>query len=132
MKTSDTISDLLTHIRNAMRSGHEKAQVDASRQREAIVKLLTDEGYVAGYKTVDAEPQKQIQVRLKYDGEGEPAIGGLQRVSKPGRRVYKRASEIQPVLGGLGIAVVSTSRGLMTDRQAREKKLGGEILFNVW
>jgi small subunit ribosomal protein S8 len=115
-----------------MRAGHEKAQVDASRQREAIVKLLADEGYVAGYKTVEAEPQKQIQVRLKYDGEGEPAIGGLQRVSKPGRRVYKRASEIEPVLGGLGISVVSTSRGLMTDRQAREKKLGGEILFNIW
>jgi small subunit ribosomal protein S8 len=132
MKTSDTISDLLTHIRNAMRAGHEKAQVDASRQREAIVKLLADEGYVAGYKTVEAEPQKQIQVRLKYDGEGVPAIGGLQRVSKPGRRVYKRASEIEPVLGGLGISVVSTSRGLMTDRQAREKKLGGEILFNIW
>ena len=132
MKTSDTISDLLTHIRNAIRSGHEKAHVDASRQREAIVKLLADEGYVAGYKTVDAEPQKQIQVRLKYDGEGESAIGGIQRVSKPGRRVYKRASEIQPVLGGLGISVISTSRGLMTDRQARERKLGGEILFNVW
>lgn len=132
MKTSDSISDLLTHIRNAMRSGHEKAQVDASRQREAIVKLLVEEGYVAGYKTIEAEPQKQIQVRLKYDGEGEPAIGGLQRVSKPGRRVYQRAAEIQPVLGGLGISVVSTSRGLMTDRLAREKKLGGEILFNVW
>ncbi len=132
MKTSDSISDLLTHIRNAMRSGHEKAHVDASRQREAIVKLLAAEGYVAGYKTVEAEPQNQIQVRLKYDGEGEPAIGGLQRVSKPGRRVYKRAAEIVPVLGGLGISVVSTSRGLMTDRQAREKKLGGEILFNVW
>jgi small subunit ribosomal protein S8 len=132
MKTSDTISDLLTHIRNAIRSGHEKAHVDASRQREAIVKLLADEGYVAGYKTVEAEPQKQIQVRLKYDGEGESAIGGIQRVSKPGRRVYKRASEIQPVLGGLGISVISTSRGLMTDRQARERKLGGEILFNVW
>jgi small subunit ribosomal protein S8 len=106
--------------------------VDASRQREAIVKLLADEGYVAGYKRVEAEPQSQIQVRLKYDGEGEPVIGGLQRVSKPGRRVYKRATEIEPVLGGLGIAVVSTSRGLMTDRQAREQKLGGEILFNVW
>ncbi|HWC65833.1 MAG TPA: 30S ribosomal protein S8 [Thermoanaerobaculia bacterium] len=132
MKTSDSISDLLTHLRNAMRSGHEKAQVDASRQREAIVKLLAEEGYVAGYKTVDAEPQNQIQVRLKYDGDGEPVIGGIQRVSKPGRRVYRRASEIQPVLGGLGIAVVSTSRGLMTDRQARERKLGGEILFNVW
>jgi small subunit ribosomal protein S8 len=132
MKTSDTISDLLTHIRNAMRAGHEKANVDASKQREAIVKLLAAEGYLSGYKAVDAEPQKQLQVRLKYDGQGEPAIGGLQRVSKPGRRVYKRASEIQPVLGGMGIAVVSTSRGLMTDRDAREQKLGGEILFNVW
>ena len=132
MKTSDSISDLLTHIRNAMRSGHEKAQVDASRQREAIVKLLAEEGYVAGYKTVDAEPQNQIQVRLKYDGEGEPVIGGIQRVSKPGRRVYKRTADIQPVLGGLGIAVVSTSRGLMSDRDARTQNLGGELVAVVW
>ena len=132
MKTSDSISDLLTHIRNAMRAGHDKAQMEASKQREAIVRLLSDEGYLAGWKTVENAPHSQIQVRLKYDGEGESAIGGLRRVSKPGRRVYKRASEIQPVLGGLGIAVVSTSRGVMTDRQAREQKLGGEILFNVW
>jgi small subunit ribosomal protein S8 len=132
MKTSDSISDLLTHIRNAMRAGHEKAELDASKQREAVVKLLADEGYLSGYKIVEAEPQKQLQVRLKYDGQGEPVIGGLQRVSKPGRRVYKGAAEIEPVLGGMGIAVVSTSRGLMTDRQAREQKIGGEILFNVW
>lgn len=132
MRTSDSISDLLTHIRNAMRAGHDKAQMEASKQREAIVRLLSDEGYLGGWKTVEEPPHRRIQVRLKYDGEGEPAIGGLRRVSKPGRRVYKRAAEIQPVLGGLGIAVVSTSRGLMTDRQAREQKLGGEILFNVW
>ena len=132
MNTTDSIADLLTAIRNAIRAGHDKTEFPASRQREAIVKILSDEGYLGGYKTVTVEDHPKIQVRLKYDHEGEPVIGGLRRVSKPGRRVYRRAVEIDPVLGGMGMAVVSTSRGLMSDRQARESKLGGEVLFNVW
>jgi len=132
MNTTDSIADLLTSIRNAMRAGHEKTEFPASRQREAILKLLSDEGYVGGYKTVTVENHPRLQVKLKYDHEGEPIIGGLKRVSKAGRRVYRGAAEIVPVLVWMGMSVVSTSRGLMSDRQARESKLGGEVLFNVW
>ncbi len=132
MNTTDSLGDLLTRMRNALRSGHDKAELPASRQREAVLKLLTEQGYLAGYKAVEADGHAKLQVKLKYDAEGEPVIGGLERVSKPGRRVYRRAGEIAPVLGGMGMAIVSTSRGLMTDRQARESKVGGEVLFNVW
>jgi small subunit ribosomal protein S8 len=132
MNTTDSIADLLTSIRNAIRAGHEKTEFPASRQREAVLKLLSDEGYVGGYKTVTVEKHARLQVKLKYDHEGEPVIGGLKRVSKPGRRVYRKAVEIDPVLGGMGMSIVSTSRGLMSDRQARESKLGGEVLFNIW
>jgi len=132
MNTTDSIADLLTSIRNAIRAGHEKTEFPASRQREAVLKLLSDEGYVGGYKTVTVEKHARLQVKLKYDHEGEPVIGGLKRVSKPGRRVYRNAVEIDPVLVGMGMSIVSTSRGLMSDRQARESKLGGEVLFNIW
>ena len=132
MSMTDPISDLLTRLRNAIRARHEKAELPASRQREAILALLTEAGYLSGYRAVEDEGRRKLRVRLKYDAQGEPVISGLSRVSKPGRRVYRGASEIQPVLGGLGVSVVSTSKGLVTDRQARERKLGGEILFNVW
>ncbi len=132
MNTTDSIADLLTGIRNAIRAGHDKTEFPASRQREAILKLLSDEGYVGSYKALTVENHARLQVRLKYDHEGEPVIGGLKRVSKPGRRVYRGAADIVPVLGGMGMSVVSTSRGLMSDKKARESKLGGEVLFNIW
>ena len=132
MSMTDPIADLLTRLRNAIRAGHEKAELPASRQREAILALLTEEGYLAGYRAVEEEGRRKLRVRLKYDPQGEPVIGGLSRVSKPGRRVYRGATEIQPVLGGLGMAIISTSKGLVTDRRAREEKLGGEVLFNIW
>lgn len=132
MSMTDPIADLLTHLRNAIRAGHEKAELPASREREAVVSLLTQEGYLAGYRAVEEGGRRKLVVRLRYDSEGEPVINGILRVSKPGRRVYRGATEIQPVLGGLGTAVVSTSRGLLTDRGAREQKLGGEVLFNIW
>lgn len=132
MSMTDPISDLLTRLRNAIRAGHEKAELPASRQREAILALLTEEGYLAGYRAVEDEGRRKLRVRLKYDPQGEPVISGITRVSKPGRRVYRGSTEITPVLGGLGMAIVSTSQGLLTDRQARERKLGGEVLFNVW
>ena len=132
MNITDPISDLLTRLRNAMRAGHDKTEVPASRQREAILQLLTEEGYLSGFSGVEDGGHRKLRARLKYDGEGEPIIRGLDRVSKPGRRIYRRAAEIQPFLGGTGMSVVSTSKGLMSDRRAREQKLGGEILFNVW
>lgn len=133
MNVTDPISDLLTRLRNAMRAGHEKTAVPESRQKVAVMKLLTTNGYLAGYTSVaSVEGTRSLEVRLKYDAQGVPVIGGLTRVSRPGRRVYRGATQIAPVLGGMGMSVVSTSRGLMSDREAREKKLGGEILFNVW
>jgi small subunit ribosomal protein S8 len=132
MNTSDVISDMLTRLRNAMNAGHEKTRIPASRHREDILRVLAEEGFVGAFKSVEEAGRREIQVRLKYDREGEPVIGGVQRISKPGRRVYRRADDIAPVLGGMGISVVSTSRGIMSDRAAREQKLGGEVLFNIW
>jgi small subunit ribosomal protein S8 len=129
---NDPIADLLTRLRNAIHAGHEKTDLPASRQREAILSLLTEEGYLAGYKVLEGEGHRRLRVHLKYDAQGDSVIGGLSRVSKAGRRVYRRSSEIPPVLGGLGVSVISTSKGLLTDRKAREQKLGGEVLFNVW
>ena len=132
MNVTDPISDLLTRLRNAMRAGHEKTEIPASREREAILKLLTEEGYIAGFSGLEEEGRRKLRARLKYDKEGESIIRGLDRVSRPGRRVYRRATEIPPFLGGTGMTVVSTSKGLMSDRRARDQKLGGEVLFNIW
>lgn len=132
MNLSDPISDLLARLRNALRAGHEKTETPASSLRESILKVLADEGYIGGVKKVGEGGATRLQIRLKYDGEGEPVVVGLRRVSRPGRRVYKKSTELAPVLGGLGSSIVSTSRGIMTDRQAREGHLGGEVLFNVW
>lgn len=133
MKTSDPLSDLLNRLRNAMRAGHERVDVPASRIKEDVLKVLSDEGYVGSWRRVAAEDGRPVlRVALKYDGEGIPVVAGLQRVSRPGRRVYAPAKEIPEVLGGLGISIVSTSRGVVTGRQARESRQGGEILCNVW
>lgn len=133
MKTSDPLSDLLNRLRNAMRAGHERVDVPASRIKEDVLKVLSDEGYVGSWRRVaDEDGRPVLRVALKYDGEGVPVVAGLQRVSRPGRRVYAPAKEIPEVLGGLGISIVSTSRGVVTGRQARESRQGGEILCNVW
>jgi small subunit ribosomal protein S8 len=132
MNVNDPISDLLNRLRNAMRSGHERVEIPAARLKEDLLKVLADEGYIASYRRVEESGRPFLHVGLKYDAEGEPVIGGLERVSRPGRRVYAAAKEIPDVLGGLGISIVSTSRGIRTGRQAREERLGGEILCNVW
>ena len=133
MKTSDPLSDLLNRLRNAMRAGHERVDVPASRIKEDVLKVLSDEGYVGSWRRVaDEDGRPVLRVALKYDGEGVPVVAGLQRVSRPGRRVYAPAKEIPDVLGGLGISIVSTSRGVVTGRKARESRQGGEILCNVW
>ena len=130
--TGDPITDLLNRLRNGMRAGHERVDIPASRVKESLVKVLAEEGYVTSFRRVEEKGRPLLRVGLKYDADGEPIVNGLERVSRPGRRVYAPAKGIPEVLGGLGISIVSTSRGILTGRQASEAKLGGEILCNVW
>ena len=132
MKTSDPLSDLFTRLRNGMRAGHDRVDVPASRLKEAVLKVVENEGFVASYRREEKDGRPVLRVGLKYDGEGEPIVAGIERVSRPGRRVYAKADAIPAVLGGLGISIVSTSRGIVTDKQARKERLGGEVLCNVW
>jgi small subunit ribosomal protein S8 len=132
MMTSDPISDLLNRLRNGMTAGHERVDVPASRIKEDVLRVLADEGYVGSWRRVEENGRPVLRVILKYDPEGSPIVVGLERVSRPGRRVYAPAKEIPEVLGGLGISIVSTSKGIVTGRKARESRLGGEILCNVW
>ena len=130
--TGDPITDLLNRLRNGMRAGHERVEVPASRLKEDLLKVLLEEGYIGGYRRVEETGRPLLRVTLKYDHEGEPIVSGLERVSRPGRRVYKTAKEIPEVLGGLGVSIVSTSKGITSGRKAREARLGGEILCQVW
>ena len=130
--TSDPITDLLNRLRNGMRAGHDRVDVPASRVKENLVKVLAEEGYVASWRRVEEKGRPILRIGLKYDAEGEPIVNGLERVSRPGRRVYAGAKDIPEVLGGLGVSILSTSRGIVTGRRAREQKLGGEILCNIW
>ena len=130
--TGDPITDLLNRLRNGMRAGHERVDLPASRVKEDLLKVLLEEGYVGAYRRVDEKGRPLLRVTLKYDHEGEPIVTGLERVSRPGRRVYKSAKEIPEVLDGLGMSIVSTSKGITSGRKAREARLGGEILCHVW
>ena len=130
--SGDPITDLLNRLRNAMGAGHERVDLPASRVREDVLRVLAEEGYIASYRRVEEKGRERLRVLLKYDADGEPIVNGLERVSRPGRRVYAGASEIPEVLGGLGTSIVSTSKGIVTGRRAREQRLGGEILCNVW
>ena len=132
MSMSDPISDLLTRIRNAFLAKHDRLDVPTSKQKVAICGLLKREGYVEDYEVIDGKPVGNLRIYLRYSDEGTPSIRRLQRVSKPGRRVYQGAEDIKPVLNGLGVALVSTSRGLLTDREAREQRVGGEIVCEIW
>ena len=128
----DPISDLLNRLRNGMRAGHERVDVPSSRLKEDVLKVLADEGYVASYRRIQEKGRPVLRVGLKYDHEGEPVVNGLSRVSKPGRRVYASAEKMPEVLGGLGVAIVSTSTGITTGQKARAARIGGEILAHVW
>lgn len=132
MSQTDPISDLLTRLRNALRARHDKIDLPNSGLKLEVVKLLKDEGYVRNYKVLENRFAGTLRVYLKYDQDGESVIGGIQRVSRPGRRIYRGSEEIPEVLGGLGIAVLSTSKGLMTGREARRQGIGGEVLCRVW
>ena len=132
MTMTDPIADMLARIRNASSAMHEEVTIPASRIKESIAKILTEEGFVDGFELVQEGPHPAIRIRLRYLEERERAISGIRRISKPGRRVYRGARELPRVLGGLGIAIVSTSQGLMTDKEARRAKVGGEVLAYVW
>ncbi len=129
---TDPIADLLTRIRNALMSGHETTEMPYSKIREEIVRIMKEEGYLVGYTLVEEKPVSRIKVLLKYQRDRSPTITKLSRVSKPGRRVYAGKDEIPAVLGGLGITILSTSRGVMTGKTARDKGVGGEILCEVY
>jgi small subunit ribosomal protein S8 len=132
MTMTDPIADMLARIRNACQATHEEALIPASRIKESIARILLEEGYIDAYETVEANGHPELKIRLRYSEQREPAIAGLRRVSKPGRRVYRGAGELPRVLGGLGIAIISTSQGVMTDKKARRSKVGGEVLAYIW
>ncbi len=132
MQITDTIADLLTRIRNASTSRHETVQIPASNMKKAIVQILLDEGYIKNYTVVEDGKQGIIEVTLKYDDNKKSVITGLKRVSKPGLRIYSNVEDMPKVMKGLGIAIISTSKGVMTDRQARKENVGGEVLAFIW
>ena len=132
MQITDPIADLLTRIRNANTSKHETVDVPASNMKKAIVEILNNEGYIKGYQVIEDGKQGVIRITLKYVPKNEKVISGLKRVSKPGLRYYASADELPRVLKGLGIAIISTSKGIMTDKEARAQHIGGEVLAFVW
>ncbi len=132
MSMTDPIADLLSRIRNAQIAKHDRLDVPISKLKLEVVKLLKEEGFVKNFREIEGSPVGTLRIFLRYSAEGVPAISSLRRMSKPGRRVYRKADEIQPVRNGLGIGIVSTSQGLLTDAQARERRVGGELLCQVW
>ena len=132
MNISDPIADMLTRIRNASQARHTEVRIPASRTKREIARILQEEGFIESFDESTDGPRSYITVRLKYAGGKSPVVSGLKRVSKPGLRVYSRSQEIPRVLGGLGIVIVSTSRGIMTGSEARKAQLGGEVLAYVW
>ena len=129
---SDPIADLLTRIRNASRAEHEKVDIPSSKLKIRIVELLKDEGFIKNFRVLEDRKQNMLRVYLKYGQGNEKIISGLVRISTPGRRVYVTHDDIPSILGGMGVALVSTSRGVMADREARKQKVGGEVLAYVW
>ncbi len=133
MSMTDPIADLLTRIRNAYRVRHDRLNVPQSSIKLEICKILKDEGFIDKFEQHgDGPTDREIRIFLRYSGDGEPLVRRMQRVSRPGRRVYRKASEIQPVLSGLGVGILSTSQGLLTDKAARERGVGGELLCEIW
>jgi small subunit ribosomal protein S8 len=132
MTMTDPIADMLTRIRNALKASQESVDVPSSKLKINLAKILKSEGFIKNFKVVPEGPQGTLRVFLKYDEKGTAIIGGIKRVSKPSRRVYAGYDELPPILNGYGVSVLSTSRGLMTDKQARRNRIGGEVLCAVW
>ena len=129
---TDPIADMLTRLRNANAAGHEKVDIPLSRLKVEIARILKKEGFVKGYKVIDQDIQDILRVYLKYGSGNERVLRGITRTSKPGLRIYARSRKIPRVLSGMGIAIISTSKGIMTDREARNQGVGGEVLCHVW
>ena len=132
MAMSDPVADMLTRIRNGGKAEFAKVDIPGSKLKIEIARVLKEQGFIKKYKFLEDDKQGVLRVYLKYAGEKKSAIYGLKRVSKPGRRVYNKSKDIKPVLNGLGISILSTSKGLMTDKQAKKENLGGEVLCNIW
>ena len=132
MNITDPIADMLTRIRNASRSKHKTVDVPASNVKKSIADILSKEGYIKSYEEISDDTQGILRITLKYDEKGNKVIAGLKRISKPGLRVYAAKDELPKVLNGLGIALISTSKGIMTDKKARELGIGGEVLAYIW
>ena len=132
MTVTDPIADMLTRIRNAIMARHDNVSVPASKMKLSIARILKEEGFITDYEVVRGKPHREIKIHLKYLDDNQPAISGLKRVSKPGLRVYVQKKEIPRVYGGLGIAVISTSKGVRTGQQAWQQETGGELLCYVW
>lgn len=129
---TDPIADMLTRIRNATARRHKQVLMPSSKMKVAIARIMKEEGFIEDYTVIEEKPQPILKIWLKYTPEGESVITGMKRVSKPGKRIYKRRSEIPWVLSGMGIAILSTSRGIMTGRQARRAGVGGELICYIW
>lgn len=133
MSMTDPIADLLTRIRNAMTVRHETCTIPASNAKESILKILKEQGFIANFVRQEAAPQDQLVVFLKYMGKNrEPMIRNIRRISKPGRRVYRGYRDMRPILGGMGVAVLSTPIGIITDKKARSEHVGGEVICEIW
>ena len=132
MSMTDPIADLLTQIRNALLAKHDRLDVPVSKLKLEICKILKEEGYIKNFRVIEGSPVGSLRIFLRYSAEGEPAISHVERVSKPGRRIYKASKDIKPVRNGLGLGIVSTSQGLLSDAQARQRKVGGELLCELW
>ena len=133
MQITDTIADMLTRIRNASSAKHDSVDIPASNMKKAIAQILVDEGYIKNFQVIEDDKQGVIRVTLKYRGSSKtPVIQGLRRVSKPGLRIYSSSEEMPKVMKGIGTAIVSTSKGVMTDKQARREHVGGEVLAFIW
>ena len=132
MIVTDPIADMLTRLRNAITAKHDSVLVPVSKEKEAIAKILLDEGYIKSYEKVEENKIKYLNIAIKYDNNGNSVIYGLKRISKPGLRVYASVDKLPKVIGGLGIAIIATNKGILTDKQARELKVGGEVLAYVW
>ena len=132
MTMTDPIADMLTRIRNANTVGHETVDIPASRMKKSIAGILTEEGYIKGFDVIDDNKQGTIRVQMKYGPDKERVITGIKKISKPGLKVYAKANEVPRVLGGLGIAIISTSNGVISDKEARKLGVGGEVVCYVW
>ena len=129
---TDPIADMLTRIRNAVRVERPHVDVPLSKVKQGLADVLKREGYIWDWKAVESEPATQLRIDLKYGPNGERVIQRIRRVSKPGRRIYRKARDLRPVLSGLGISIISTSTGVMSDREARQRNVGGEVLCEIW